>query len=461
MGAKKFYYGVITLYVILVYAFYPAFHLTVNATPQALYQYLTQSLLAGHLDIGILPSIELLQLPDPYDPLQNRPFRMHDASLFQGKYYLYFGLLPVIFFHLPFSLLTGLYASEGLVVFSFLSLAFMVGFKLLFKIKEDYFPTLPQWQLGLAGLLLSFANGVTVLFSVPRVYESAIASAFCFMMIAFYFLYRFIHDYRTRDLGLFSLSLALTVAGRPHFALVVVILISLIFVYLNYQTTNDKTRMLVALLIPPLFVAVILGSYNYLRFGSVLDFGHIWQLSCNNIKDLYSELSQISKIPRNFCYSFYFYFLQPITLSLKFPYFGLRMHHCTHFIDKDYFFEAVGGVFLTTPLIVLVLALPKMLMSYFKEQKTKRPLVWFLAFLLLVSIVNVLILLSLPFAIQRYNVDFLPYLVFLAIVCFWMIEDSYKASRLILLLRVFFVGSSVMAIILGLCFALIYWVFKN
>ncbi|WP_019217531.1 hypothetical protein [Legionella tunisiensis] len=145
-----------------------------------------------------------------------------------------------------------------------------------------------------------------------------------------------------------------------------------------------------ALFIPAAIVGTLLALYNYLRFGSIFDFGHIWQLSCNNIKALHLELAALGKIPRNLAYSFYFYFLQPFTAGLTFPYLGLRWHKCWYHIDNDYYLEAVAGVLTTTPFILLILALPKLLRIYFKENKTEIiPLLHFLRvtflFLLLLS----------------------------------------------------------------------------
>ncbi|MBA3537249.1 MAG: hypothetical protein H0T84_11675 [Tatlockia sp.] len=476
MNDSRLAYWTVVIYVLLTYAFYPAFKLTVSSEPLSLYQYLTQSLLSGHLYLNDPPSAELLNLADPYNPTLNEPFRLHDASLYKGKYYLYFGLLPILFFYLPFKVVTGFYPSAPLATFFFLSLAFLVSYFLMIKIKEKYFPFIAQWQLILAGLLLGFGNGITVLFSVPRVYEVAIASALCFTIFSFYFLYQIVNNQaKTKDVFLFSLCLSLTVAGRPHFAFVCLLLIPAVLIYLMALPPTScgltagssdpgwirKRRIILlsALLIPALCVALLLAEYNYLRFGSFFDFGHFWQLSCNNIQNLYGELADLSKIPRNLWYSFYFYFLQPFTISPQFPFFGLRLHHCKYFIDKDYYLEAVAGVLLTTPWIVLIVALPKLLMVYFKEKKNKIALAWFILFAAFVPLVNLLFLLALPFAIQRYEVDFLPYLVILAIISFWMLEEYAGHSRWFKLIRIIYIATAIMSIVLGLCFTLIYWVF--
>ena len=60
------------------------------------YDLLAWGLWQGRLDLPVTPSPELLALPDPYDPAQNSAYRLHDASLYEGKYYLYWGPLPAL-----------------------------------------------------------------------------------------------------------------------------------------------------------------------------------------------------------------------------------------------------------------------------------------------------------------------------------------------------------------------------
>lgn len=451
--------GTIVAYVLMVYAFYPAFHLSFNTAPQGLYQYLTESFLSGHLNLLVSPSPELLQLADPYDPSQNSHLRLHDASLYKGKYYLYFGPLPVVVFYLPFKLLTGFYPSGGLASFFFLSLGFIVSFLLLIKIKERYFPRVSELQLVLMASLLGFTNGAPFLMSRPITYEVAIAAAYCFMSFALFFLYKIFQQYKTKDIVLFSLCLSLCVAARPHFVLVCFFILPALLIYLCRHTTKNRLTLTAALFIPAASVGVLLALYNYLRFGSIFDFGHIWQLSCNNIKALHLELATLGKIPRNLAYSFYFYFLQPFTAGLTFPYFGLLWHKCWYYIDNDYYLEAVAGVLTTTPFILLILALPKLLKVYFKENKTEiLPLLRFLLFTFFIPLIIVVFLLLLPFAVQRYQVDFIPYWIMLAIITLWLYEDYAGHSKWFKLVKVLFIISAIISIYMGISFGLAYWI---
>ncbi len=53
------------------------------------YSFLARGYLAGQLNLSVAPDPHLLALPDPYDPAANVSFRLHDAALFNGRYYLY------------------------------------------------------------------------------------------------------------------------------------------------------------------------------------------------------------------------------------------------------------------------------------------------------------------------------------------------------------------------------------
>ena len=66
------------------------------------YNLLAKGYLSGHLSLSILPAPELLALPDPYDPIANARLRIWDATLFKGRYYLYFGPTPALLLFAPF-----------------------------------------------------------------------------------------------------------------------------------------------------------------------------------------------------------------------------------------------------------------------------------------------------------------------------------------------------------------------
>src|SRR5580698_3740741 len=82
------------------------------------YEYLVDGFLAGHTSLSVKPDPALLALADPYSPSQNGPWRLWDASLYQGRFYLYFGPTPVLLL-LPWRFLTGHHLPERLAVAAF------------------------------------------------------------------------------------------------------------------------------------------------------------------------------------------------------------------------------------------------------------------------------------------------------------------------------------------------------
>jgi len=80
------------------------------------------------------PAKELLDLKNPYNPDDNAPYRYHDVSLYNEKYYLYFGPAPVITLLLPFHLITHKYLSIGIATIIFVIIAYFFTVLTFFKI---------------------------------------------------------------------------------------------------------------------------------------------------------------------------------------------------------------------------------------------------------------------------------------------------------------------------------------
>src|SRR5579871_4598371 len=77
------------------------------------YDLLARGFANGHLYTAVDPVPELLALSDPYDPIANAPYRVHDMSLYRGRYYLYFGPVPALTLFLPWGLITGKPLGDG------------------------------------------------------------------------------------------------------------------------------------------------------------------------------------------------------------------------------------------------------------------------------------------------------------------------------------------------------------
>ena len=271
--------------------------------PAGYYGLLTAGFRHGHLAVDRLPDPRLLALPDPYDPVANAPYRVHDMTLFHGKYYLYFGVTPVLLFFWPIAVLTGWYPTEPCAVATFCLLGVLAGLTLLWAVRRRYFPAAPVWSLGLAGLCLAFASPVLVLTVESDFYQVPISCAFCLYLFMLLAVYRAIQAERRPELwlGAASLLFGLVVGARPDYLIGGAALL-LPCSWLIRQNGGRlraspagplspaeravRQRFLVATFLPAMACGVGLALYNYLRFGSFSEFGMHYQLAGEDVRNL-------------------------------------------------------------------------------------------------------------------------------------------------------------------------------
>ncbi len=423
--------------------------------PHNHYQFLTAGFLSGHLSLSLQPLPELLALKNPYDPLQNVKYRLHDATLYKEKYYLYFGPLPIVTYYLPFKLITGLYPTPTSAVLIYLSMGFMIGFYLLIQIRQRYLPNISDIKLYLAGLLFGLSTNMPFLLTRPSFYENAISSTYCFTMLALFFLYKLLHEFRLRNIILFSSSLTLTIAGRPHFILIFFpIFIAIALYSYTFHRSISWPRLLIALFTPLLIVGTILAIYNYLRFDSLWEFGQNYQLAGVNMR----ECSIFSlQFYHNMASGFYHYMVQPYAIYPMFPY----IHYPNFTVlpkDTPYYYEYSLGLLCTTPIIAFVLGLPGLLEFNFKNNRAHfEPLLWFILFTSLIPLIILLFLISLSASTQRYESDFAPYFVFLAILAWWLFNHCQLKPFLLKLFNTLFFIGSIISLYIGFTLGINDW----
>ena len=81
------------------------------------FNFLAKSLLNGHLYLDVEVPESILADPNPYDP-NLRKFNTggyHDFSLYQNKFYLYYGVIPSLIIYLPYQIIFKSNISDALV----------------------------------------------------------------------------------------------------------------------------------------------------------------------------------------------------------------------------------------------------------------------------------------------------------------------------------------------------------
>lgn len=257
----------------------------------------------GQVHLLTEPSPDLLAMENPYDWLarEEQGFDyLWDHVLYDGQYYSYYGIAPVVLLFLPYHLLTGYYFPTVWAVFLFgaggilfLSLAYMAFVR-------NWFRRLP-FGAALMGLItVQAASGIWLCFASPLFYEIAQAAGFFFVTGGVFFLLRAGIAGPGRlspvRVALGTAMLALAVMSRPTLA--VYALVSLPVLWFGWRRARGKRfpvsadaarrrrRLKAGYLLAALGPYVLLGGvqmlYNLARFGNPLEFGIQYSLTIND-----------------------------------------------------------------------------------------------------------------------------------------------------------------------------------
>jgi len=331
------------------------------------YQMLVRGWKKGQLHLDYQPSPELLALPDPYDPARNEGLKLGDASLYRGKYYLYFGSAPALTLMLPHALLTGRTMTMGTAACILVTLAFLTASGLWLAIRRRYFPASAIWTAPLGVLLLGFGTHLLALAQRPMIWELPIAGGVFFTLLAVAACYRAIHGPRPLlAMSAAGLCLGLAVGSRPTCLFAAPLLLGPVWLaWRKNQRGGDWLRLAAAALVPLGACGVALMAHNYARFDSPFEFGQNYQLSGA------FEGQQTHFSLRYLAHNFATYFFHPFRWTGEFP-FVLTYGPDVPAIPGYFGAEEVSGVALTFPFLWFLLALP---LAWWRRKRAElRPL---------------------------------------------------------------------------------------
>jgi hypothetical protein len=248
------------------------------------YEYLVEGFLQGHTHLSVAPAPGLARLQDPYDPQQNAPFRLSDASLYHGKYYLYYGPTPAVILMLPWKVLTGRHLPERLAAVAFATLALAGLGLLLWEVRARHFPLLSGWALGAILFVAMHACWLPVTLRRPGFWELPHAAALACLWWTLYFLWRCRASGGRVGWALaVGTGLVLLVGSRPTFVFAAAAIA--LFAALSPGVPDPsrirrpvRGRTILAVAVPLMLGGAILILYNVARFGRPGEFGQSYQL---------------------------------------------------------------------------------------------------------------------------------------------------------------------------------------
>ena len=315
----------------------------------SLYNRLAEAFRHGQLHLLVAPRPEVFEMTNPYEPGKNAGLRLHDASLYHGRHYVYFGIGPVLLLYLPWQLLglgdlpdplaAAILASLGVVFWS-LALRHLV---------RAHLPGTPPWMEAGAFLILGLTDVVPFILRGPLVYEVAIAGGQLFLGAGTWLLLT--ARGRPLALALGGAGLGLAVACRPNHVLVVPIL--LLLAWPDLRRAERRRRAAAFLLAPLVVVGLLLGAYNRARFGSWTEFGTGYQLS---------GVRPISGLdPRGLLPILYLQFLAPPALRLDFPFVLPDADYPGRLPEGFFISTHTTGLLFHAPFVLILLLAPRLL----------------------------------------------------------------------------------------------------
>ena len=318
------------------------------------YAELARAMAHGQLYLDQEPPQWLQDMNNPYDngarnelQKQTGESYLFDVAYYDGHYYVYFGVVPVVLFYLPFYLVTGANFPSAIGVLIMLVM-FIAGCTVLLDRFARYH--FKRVSLGLYLLLqipLVMCCGIIYLAKFPTFYSLPIACALAFSVWGIYFWMKG----RAAEVrwGWFlagSLCMALVAGCRPQF-----VLLSCLAFPLFWRPYIKEKRILtrkgafefICLIAPYLVVAAGIMLYNYARFGSFFDFGANYNLTVNDMTKRGWNIGRLAP-------AIFAYFLQPANVVGVFP-FIQPTEFATTYMGQTIKETTFGGVFACLPIL--------------------------------------------------------------------------------------------------------------
>ena len=387
------------------------------------YDDLAVSLSEGHYYLDYDVSEELKRAENPYDYTYrdvNQVKSYWDTAYYNGKYFCYFGVTPVLLLYLPYYLVTGMNLNNVVAALIF---AIMIWLSVIWFMHEcilSFFPEAPLWFWFVGSVFLGYNVQLVYLYQRPDMYDIPILAGNALLFAG---LSCWLHSLRSKRKRLFmvlgSTCIALLAGCRPQMVLVAFLAIPIfnnLLIEKSDSRFNNWKNYGIAILLPFVVFAIFIMQYNYARFGSVFDFGANYNLTTN---DMTKRGFHIDRLGSGM---FSFLFQLPSMLSI-YP-FMIRSNVATEYMGKTIAENVYGGV-ITTNLICLALGF----FGYVKNRLNKQSAT--LIVVMCASIGGLLCCVDATVAgvLQRYMGDFVSFFVIPSILIVGIILSEFWKQR--------------------------------
>lgn len=422
-----------------------------KATTSHHYQYyrLAEAILDGHFYLNDTPPTSLIMLDNPYDPDMRRTAVNNNGESFKwdtayrnGRYYVYFGIVPCLMYYLPLKAM-GIELSNKYFIMAVVSIIIIFGYLLLYEINRRWFKNISFLAHLMLSIIFVNSTGIILATRAMDLYHVPIMAAMMFLIMTMYFWIKALPEkekgtLKGKYLTIGSITMALVAGCRPQLLLMAFISVPLFWDYVFKQRTlfsKTSVRKTVGFMLPFVIFGAFMMFYNYARFGSVFDFGQNYNLT---VMDMTAEHFNIEKIPLGL----FTYFLQLPGTSVIFPY----IHYAgtyTQFMGNYVREEVTGGMFIHH-IILFFLIMTTKVKDLLKEKK----LLWIVCMLLGISLIVCMLDFNTGGIVERYRTDFTWQIFLAAIIVIYAVLEKYNNTPFYVLILT----------VLSVCFM---WSFVN
>ena len=250
-----------------------------------------------------------------------------DHVYYDGQYYSYYGIAPVVLVFMPYHKLTGYYFPDSMAVLLFALIGIIGLTKLYREFLKKLFPKTPT-GIAIAGLIIiQVVSGIWFSIGRPMFYEIAMSAGFATLTWAVYFMLsaNIIGGERPvlSRTAVSSLLFAIAVLCRPTLVLYCITAGAFMLLAVPRAAgTNKKGKKpeadsrkfsyLLCALLPMVCIGCVQMWYNYDRFGSPFEFGIQYSLTIN-------DFTRTQFHPRLSLVPIYNYMFNPPVFSMTYP----------------------------------------------------------------------------------------------------------------------------------------------
>ncbi len=396
------------------------------------YNELAEAFLDGQLHLEKEVPQELIDMENPYDraeraqvltkagiPSADQPW---DIAYYEGKYYVYFGVLPAIIFYLPFNLLGIPFPNFlGVVAFSWVLIAAI--FLLYREFIKHYKKEVPYLLYLLLAVATAFSGGVVYMIKRPDFYSIPIMGALAFTVMGFYFWLSAKGEngiLKPSRLMIGSIFMASVIALRPNLIFfscaAFVIFWNSVFrdrelLSINSRLTDKKfqgVKNTVYFCMPYLIIGGLVMLYNAARFSSPFDFGAGYNLTVSDMTLRGFEIDRWGL-------GIFEYLFRPPTITSEFPFLSPSTPK-TAYIGYTSRENMYGGIFATHAILLALFGIYKI--------RKKKPFK-FAVFLIVTAFLVCLVDIQAGGIYPRYTSDFAIFFVMAAVLVLFLIYEEH------------------------------------